>query len=74
MVFFEYLFYLVLNSSKMYTVSKNGQVCVWDCSIDLEALVPEEKSSKEVINLDEEDNIVSKEDGKLLYLFLLFND
>lgn len=56
----------------MYTISKNGQLCVWDCSIDLDALVPEteKKTVEPQTNCDVEDDIVSKENGiPLKFLF-----
>ena len=58
----------------MYTISKNGQLCVWDCSLDLDALVPEteEKSVECKANCDAEDDIVSKENGKCWETFLFF--
>lgn len=58
----------------MYTISKNGQLCVWDCSIDLDGLVPEtdKKTVEPQTNCDVEDDIVSKENGiPLKFLFLI---
>lgn len=59
---------------KLYTVSKNGQVCVWDCSIDLDALVPDtgDAKTKAVADCEGEDDIVSKENGICILLLNFF--
>ena len=48
------------NSLDLITVSRNGQVCVWECSIDPDALKPWEppkKKSRNDDNSDDEDDI-----------------
>lgn len=47
-------------SLDMYTVSKNGILCVWDCNVDLESLVPvdsEEAEEKNDENSEGEDDV-----------------
>ncbi|KAF8794527.1 Periodic tryptophan protein 2 like protein [Argiope bruennichi] len=54
------------NSLNMYTVSKNGQVCAWECSIELKDLIPEKEDMTELDkNGDNEDDILPEEKEKL---------
>ncbi|XP_067139307.1 periodic tryptophan protein 2 homolog [Centruroides vittatus] len=34
------------NSLDLYTLSRNDQLCVWECSIDLDGLIPSKKEGK----------------------------
>ncbi|KFM72539.1 Periodic tryptophan protein 2-like protein, partial [Stegodyphus mimosarum] len=53
------------NSLNIYTVSKNGQVCAWECSIDLGNLVSaSEDQKKKQENNDEEDEVICEEEEK----------
>ncbi|GIY83066.1 periodic tryptophan protein 2 homolog [Caerostris extrusa] len=49
------------NSLNMFTVSKNGQVSVWECNIGLDGLIPQKEKEKVDENSDEEDDILPEE-------------
>ncbi|XP_054706940.1 periodic tryptophan protein 2 homolog [Uloborus diversus] len=56
------------NSLNIYTVSKNGQVCVWECSLELDELIPEKADGEDVSEEknDEEDEVECLEKDKLV--------
>ena len=47
-------YFVVLNSSvQLYSVSRNGQLCIWESDTDLAGLIPYEDKDKHVSS-DEE--------------------
>ncbi|GFY51308.1 periodic tryptophan protein 2 homolog [Trichonephila inaurata madagascariensis] len=55
------------NSFNLYTVSKNGVLCAWECNIKLDDLIPKEKNIQEIDkNHKDEDDILPKEKEEIV--------
>lgn len=55
------------NSLTIYTLSKNAQVCVWECSLKLGDLIPKKENIENTDeNCDVEDDILPKEKEKMV--------
>ncbi|XP_042904814.1 periodic tryptophan protein 2 homolog [Parasteatoda tepidariorum] len=49
------------NSLDLYTIGKNGQLCVWECSTDLDGLIPKERKPQTEIDENSVDEVVDIE-------------